>query len=77
MRKGDDRSNREVLRLCRKIGKRGYNLKELQPLVFQLQEALRQASCETQTLGVMVPPRAENPFDRIILESGARFAAVR
>lgn len=66
MKKGDLRSNKQVLRLCRNIHKQANDLGKLQPLVFQLHEVLQKVSYETRAEKVSVRQRENNPFDKIM-----------
>ena len=77
MKHGDSRANKKVLRLCHDINKRADDLEKLQPLVMQLNQMLSQVSHETRTVKVTAHPREDNPFDKIMVESGARHYAAR
>jgi len=76
MKHRDSRTNKKVLRLCHDINKRADDLEKLQPLVAQLNQVLSQVRYETRTVKVAAQSRGDNPFDKIMVDSGARHYAV-
>ncbi len=65
MKKGDRRTDKKVLRLCRDIHKRADNIEKLQPLVVRLQEVLNERY-ETQVIEITTQSDESDPFDNII-----------
>ncbi len=65
----DGRINEKVRRICRDINNRADDRKELQILVFRLQEVLRQegATDQHETRAMKVTALADDPFDKIMV----------